>query len=163
MVCNSRQQIFPQGQPGACVPGILDVSVVGFDAARQFVAPACTGYADTAIANNTGEYVRVTLPAGNYVFEISAQFGAIATKKYTYYHCFKYNTLTGLWQVIDSAKKTIIGNESNIAARRLIHLKSDIITFTETKTVAYFHGVLPTEPTDGPFDASSINFAVYKL
>jgi hypothetical protein len=168
MTCNKRSAKFPTGQPGSCIDGQLDLNVIQLEASASSNAPNCTSHSDTQLADLNAPpptHMSVVLGPGRYVFEISGTFDMTskANDKYTYFHSFKYSLLTGTWQIIDSAKKEIVNESTSTSASQLIHLKSDIITFTTTKTVGYFHGVLKTNPADGPAQISEFNFIIYKL
>ena len=167
MTCNKRTSKFSTGQPGNCIDGILDLDVlaIGFD--ESFEAPVCTGHSDTVIAYNavSGEYLRLYLQPGRYVLEYSGIFRMVTLKneKYTYYHSFKENVGTGLWSILGLSKKEIVNTAHSTSSYQLVHLKSDIITITTAKYVGYSHGILMTNPLDGPAVVADNNFIVYKL
>lgn len=169
MECNSRYRRFPTGQPGPCIDGYLNTNVIQIGASSEAITiTGCTSHSDTILAVSltpTTKYFSTILTPGNYVIEISATFSSAVTKGYTYYHSFKYNLLTGTWQIINSAKKEIYNTATSAASYKLVHLKSDIITLTETKTLGYFHGVKLVDPLESGLDTKifNINMTIFKF
>ena len=166
MECTRRNNKFSSGQPGECIPGQLSITVLQVGNSDNFVVPICVDHDDTAMAYYvpTSRYLRATLPPGRYVFEVSGGFSIDTAKMpYTYYHSLKYNTGTGLWAIIPSAKKEIVNSLHGTQSYQIVHLKSDIITLTETKTIGYFHGIKINDPGDGPASFYNCNMVIFKL